>query len=209
MDGIMANSKKATHLQSVPARNGRKDKEEAGIGKLFSGKVSGRATKARKQTKKGKPIDSLPEELKELGDVFAAGQKVYRELDFKVRHAEYQVTDYCVRRFCENYLATGHRHPSIEYRGDKSHFTFIQTSRINLTPDKVEALKLMNVAIDDHTELKGIEINSHAIQEHGLEKKLRAALEHLGMSAAVLEECFELVEKSEIFVMDIEDEEAA
>jgi hypothetical protein len=161
-----------------------------GVSKLFSGKVTERASKPRKQPKKRKPVDSLPEDLKELGDVFAAGKKVYKELDFKVRHAEYQVKDYCVRRFCEIYLATGNRPPSIEYTGDKSHFTFIQTSRINLTHEKVEALRLMDVPIDDQTELKGIDINYRAIQEHGLEKKLRTALENMGVSEQVLEECF-------------------
>ncbi len=190
-----------TRLRSVPSSHPPSPVEE-----LFSGKVTRRAPKAKKQTRKRKPVDALPDELKPLGDVFAAGKKIFKELSFKVGYAEHQVKEYCIKRFCENFAAMGNRPPSIEYTGDESHFTYIQTSRINLTHDKVEALRMLDIPIDRQTELKGIDINYQAIREHGLEKKLRTALEDLGVPEQVLEECFvPRVQLKETFFDNLDD----
>lgn len=204
---LRPNMSKARAHAKVPARHPRKTKtrpalrvvprpEESGqekaggIDELLSGKVTRARPRAKKSRGKKKPTEALPEQLKGLSDVYIAGRKVQKEIDFKVRYAEQQVKEYCTRRFAELYATTGNRPPAVDYQGGQSRFTFIQTARINLTADKAEALREMDLPIDQYTELRGMRINYEAIRSHKLEKKLRTALENMGLSNSILEEIF-------------------
>lgn len=174
---------KKNHLRLVP-------EAEPGVRGLLSGRVIRGKETGRPSRKKRKVTEPLPEDLRELGDVYVAGRKVQKELEFKTRFAEQRVKEYCMRRFAELYADSGKRPPSMDFQGAQSHFTFIQTSRINLTPDKAEALRSMDLPVDRHTELKGLRINYEAIRQHKLEEPLRKALEDMGVPNDVLEQVF-------------------
>jgi hypothetical protein len=159
---------------------------------LLSGKVLAKSGgREAKSKKKAKPVEKLPKEIGELSDVLVAGRKIERELSFKIKYADKQVKDYCLRRFAEHYSETGHRPESMTYEGKRGVFSFVQTRRISLTTEKVEALKLLNLNLDGETELKGLHINFDAIREHRLESKLRDALSEMGVSKSILQECFQ------------------
>jgi hypothetical protein len=176
----------ARKLKSVP-----KSSDYSGVQSLLSGKLSKSRSKTLKgKKKKRKLTEPLPEDLAELGDILVAGRKVEREVDFKLRFAEQKVKEYCLKRFCDRFADTGTRPSSIDYEGKHSHFTYIQTRRITLTPEKAETLRHWKIPIDDYTELQGVRINYRAIAEHKLESKLKEALANLGLSDELLEECF-------------------
>lgn len=172
---------------AAPARP--KLRAVTGLDTILSGKVAPRKRKKRRGAEK-KP-EALPPELGSYGDILAAGRKVQRETDFKLRFAEERIREYCLRRFCEKFAALGRRPDSISYAGPHSHFTFIQTQRIGITPEKVDALRSLGVPMDQYTELKGLRVNFEAIREHRLEEKLRDALSEMGLNNQVLDEVFE------------------
>lgn len=163
-----------------------------GVGELLSGKVSAKPKRAKKGGRK-RLVEAVPEALNGLVEVYVAGRKIEREISFKLRFAEQRVKDYCVRRFAEIYASTGERPSSIDYQGERSQFTFVQTKRTTLTAEKVEALRSLSIPIDDYTELRGLRVNYEAIRRHKLEGSLRKALEEMGVKPEVLEETFEPV----------------
>jgi hypothetical protein len=146
------------------------------------------AGRAEERGDRGPWLD--PDDLADLGDVLVAGRKIEREIEFKVRFASNKVKDYCLRRFCERFAESGHRPESTTYASRNSVFTFIQTKRVTLTPEKVDALKMLKIPVDQFTELKGIRINFEAIRAHKLEQKLRDALAQMGVKKGVLQEVF-------------------
>lgn len=166
--------------------------EQEGLTEILSGKVTRERPPKKKSRKRKTPTEALPGAIAPLADLFVAGRKVEKELEFKIRFAEQKVRDFCVRRFAEIFRTSGTRPPSVDYTGIRSHFSFVQTSKINLTLDKADTLRSMNIPIDDFTELKGVEINYEAIRRLRLESKLapkiREALQNLGLSDAVLNE---------------------
>ncbi|MGZ3686799.1 MAG: hypothetical protein ACXWPM_12000 [Bdellovibrionota bacterium] len=161
-----------------------------GVHELFSGKVTRGPKRGRKAKKKAQPKEALPKDLKKIADLYAAGKTAQKELEFKVRFAEHQVKEFCLRRYAERYAAAGNRPPGVEFQGEKSHFTFVQTSRINLGIDKVGELRELHLPIDEHTELKGIRIDYEAARKHGIAEKLQEAISSLDLSAEAVEECF-------------------
>lgn len=173
---------KSGRLKSVGSRSSVED--------LLSGKVPVDKKASRRKRKKAKPTENLTGDLSTMADLFAAGRRVYKEIEFKVRFAEQRVKDYCLKRFSDIFAQTGVRPPSIDYKGGQSHFTYIQTSRINLTRDKVDALKEMGIPVEKYTVLSGLDINYRAIRDYELEDDLRAALEGMGLDSEVLEEIF-------------------
>lgn len=180
--------KKTPHLEAVDSH--ADSDGEGGVSELLSGKITKEVRKGKKKREQDRPSEPLPGALARLADVYAAGHQVAKELEFKVRYAEQQIKDFCLRRFSQVYAATRQRPSSADYKGKRSEFLFVQTSRTSLTLEKVQALREMNVPIDDHTELQGIKINYDAIRRHGLEGKLKTALSSLGLPNAILEECF-------------------
>jgi hypothetical protein len=161
------------------------------VDQLLSGKVIAPRVAAKKTKKSDRAAEKLPGELAHLGDILVAGRKILREIDFKVRFAEERVKEFCLKRFCERFAESGQRPESVKYAAENSVFTFIQTRKITLTPEKAEALKMMNIPVENHTELKGIHVNFAAIKEHKLEVKLRDALAAMGVKQSVLLECFQ------------------
>lgn len=173
-------------LRSIPGGRG----EGGGFAGILSGKVAHPPKTGKKSRTKRKPTEEIPENLRLLANLYAAGKTVEREVEFKARYAEQRVKEHCVRRFAEVYAASGKRPPSMDYTGDHSRFSFVQTSRTYLTYDKVTALQDIGIAIDRHTELRGLRVNYEAIRRHKLENKLRTALEDMGVSNDIVEECF-------------------
>jgi hypothetical protein len=173
-------------LRAVPTP-GKRERE---LDQLLSGTVAGRKKK-KKGRRAEKPTEELPEELSAFGDILSAGRKIEREVDFKIRYAEQQVRQYCLQRFSERFAATGRRPESVTYVGPHSRFTYVQSQRITLTPEKAEALRSLGIPVDEYTELRGLKINYTAIREHKLEKKLRQALADLGLDRELLDEVFE------------------
>lgn len=180
----------ASARKKKPAAEETPRKSSGGLDRLLSGKVE-TAKKRKKSRKKEAVVELLPEPLRRLSDVMTAGRKVEKELSFKIRYSEQKIKDHCIRRFCENYAAAGHRPASAEYAGNHSRFTFVQTRKLYLTSEKVEALKMMGVPIDDYTALTGLTINYDAIRQHHLEFKLRTALQRLEVPEEVLDEIFQ------------------
>lgn len=178
-----------TDVASLPAR--KADASDTAIDELLRGKVIARPKATKDKGKKKKTTEKLPEELQELADVLVAGRKIDREIQFKVNFAHQKIQEYCLRRFAERFMETGHRPESTTYATEKSVFSFIQTRRITLTTEKTDALKMLHVSLDGQTELKGLKVNFDAIREHKLEYKLRDALKSIGVSPAVLVECFQ------------------
>jgi len=162
------------------------------VDQLFSGQVRPRKP-SRHSSRRKKPTEALPADLAPLADVFVAGRKIEKEIEFKIRFAEHQIKDFCLRRFAELFATTGRRPPSIDYEGSQSRFTFIQTGRINLTYEKSEALRAMGLPMEQWTELKGLRVNTAALARHELEGRLREALEAMRLPEETLEECFEPV----------------
>lgn len=161
------------------------------VDQLLSGKTLRSGVRESRGRKPAKTVEKLPPEIAELADVLVAGRKIEREIRFKLEYAEKRVKDYCRQRFAEIYAATGNRMSSGSFAGDRSSFTFIQTRRISLTQEKVAALEALDVSVEGETELRGIRINYEAIRMHRLEKKLRDALEGMGVSREILAECFQ------------------
>lgn len=177
-------------------KNGKpaKKNEEPAISPLFSGKITREAPRGRRAKKQTKPVETLKSKLAELGEIYAAGKMVQKELAFKVEYAEQRIKDHCLRRYAEVYAATGKRPESLDFASRHSRFMFIQTDRTWLTLERVEELRAMNVNIDAHTELRGIRINYEAIRRHGVEKGLQKALHEamvkMNVSQDILDECF-------------------
>jgi hypothetical protein len=171
----------------------------SGVDELLSGRVVRRPRVERQRKRKERRVEKLPEPLAELGDVLVAGRKISREIDFKLRFAERRIKDHCLRRFAEEYAKSGRRPEAATYEGANSVFTFIQTRRINLSEEKIEALRSKGIDLSGETELKGLRIDFTAIREHGLEARLREALQGMGVSQEVL---------LEVFVPDVQLKEA-
>lgn len=174
-------------LRSVPGGAGARP---AGVASLLSGKVGDRGKRPRRSRKPERRPEELPGEMRVFGDLLAAGKKVEREVDFKLRFAEQRIREFCLRRFCEKFALTGRRPDSISYVGPHSRFTYTQTRRIAMTPERADALRDMGFPIDEHTELRGLRINYEAIREHKLESRLKEALEGMGLDQEILDECF-------------------
>jgi hypothetical protein len=170
----------------------QEDKAEDGgeLSSLFSGKMTDRTGKRKKSKKRERAVELLPEDYRAVADVLAAGKAIEKEIKTKIGYSEQRIKEYCIKRFCEKFASTGHRPTSGRYAGNKSRFTFIQTKKIYLTPEKADALRSMNVPIDEFTELMGIDIDYSAIKANHLEFKLRAALEKMNVPQEVLDECF-------------------
>lgn len=180
----MANNGKAIKKEKTDSET------DQHLDELLSGKISQATGRKKKSKKRERAVELLPARLRKLADVLAAGKAIKKEIDTKTSLSEQHVKEYCVKRFCERFAATGHRPPSTIYAGNKSRFTFIQTKRTYLSQEKADALQMLNIPIDDYTELSGLEVDYAAIKEHKLELKLRDALERMDVPAKVLDDCF-------------------
>ncbi|HLD99739.1 MAG TPA: hypothetical protein VJB59_05740 [Bdellovibrionota bacterium] len=172
-------------LRAIP---GGKQRGSA-VGDLLSGKVP-RAPRAARQRKREVPPQELPKDIEKISNLFAAARTIKKEVETKEAWAKDRINDFCLRDFCHRYAATDRRPPSIEYVTNHSKFKFVLTSRTTLTPDKEDALRDLDIELQEHTQLAGLEINYSAIRQHGLEGKLRDALESLDVDKGILDECF-------------------
>ena len=179
-----------SHLRAIPGgRNAGLEEGRSEVGQLLSGRVS-RAPKPKRGRKREVPPQPLPKEIQALANVYAAQKTLEKELGFKGKFAEQKVKDYCVREYVHRFATQERKPPSLDFTADHAHFKFIMTMRTTLTPEKIDYLSSRNIAIDKYTELRGIRVNYDAIRQHGLEKKLRSALESMNVAKGVLEEVF-------------------
>ena len=163
----------------------------AGISGLFSGKMAAPVKSEKKSKSKSKPIEELPEELHPQAEVFISGKLVMKAIEKKIEVSQSQVKNWCVKRFADVYAKTGTRPATSTVVGGSAQFDFIQTKRIYLNPDRVQAMRDLGVDIDSWTEIKGVNINYEAIKRHGLEQKLQTALSKMDVSEAILGEIFQ------------------
>jgi len=182
---------------STPASRKRRPEPKINVTKadqledILSGKISEKTTRKKKGKTRQRAVELLPSQLRQIADVLAAGRVIKKEIDTKISLSEQRVREYCVRRFCERFAATGRRPSSTIYAGSKSRFTFIQTQKIHLTPEKADALRMMNIPIDDYTELTGVDIDYAVIKANNLEFKLKTALSQMDVPEKVLNEIFQ------------------
>lgn len=163
--------------------------EEAGVPGLFTGRVR-RTTEGTKRPRREPAPREIPRELQPIANLFAAGRIVEKEIKFKADYAKQEIDEFCVRDFARRYIAEHRRPVSADYIANHARFKFVMTTRTTMNVGKVDALKSMNIPIEEHTELRDLQINYSAIRQHGLEKKLIEALETMHIPQAVLNECF-------------------
>ncbi len=184
-------------LRAIP---GGKSSERAGargarssaatpIDDLLSGKVT-RTTEARGRKKGQVAPQELPKNVSAIANLFAAGRTIDKEMRFKLDYAKQKLEDFCLSDWISKFVATRKRPSSIDYSANHSRFKFVMTSRTTLTQEKVDELKDLGLPIDEHTVLRGLQVNYDAIRQHGLEGKLREALASLNVKKGVLEEIF-------------------
>lgn len=125
-----------------------------------------------------------------MANLFVAGRVVEKEIKFKADYAKQEVDRYCMQDFVRRCIAANRRPSSVEYVTSHARFKFVLTTRTTMTVEKTEALKDLNIPIEDYTELRDMQISYDAVKEHGLEKKLREALESMKVSRAVLDDVF-------------------
>lgn len=174
-------------LRAIPG--GREGVRRTAVTELLSGRVP-KARAAKKRRKREVPPQELPKEFAPLSNVFAAGRTIDKEMKYKIDYAKSRIEDFCLRDWIKRFAATNRKPPSVDYTSDHSKFKFVMTTRTTLTHEKVEELRHLGIAIDEHTILSDIEINYDAIKQHRLENKLRDALEAMNVSAGVLDEVF-------------------
>lgn len=162
----------------------------SGLAGLFSGKVGAPTVNgaSKSKSKKVKPVEEVPTELKAHTEVMVAGKMIAKAVEKKVAAATDAVKSWSMSRFAEIWSMTGTRPATFEVHGGIATFDFIQTKRIFLTPERVQAVRDLGVNIDEWTDIKGVNINYEAIKRHGLEEKLQEALGSMGLSDAVLGE---------------------
>jgi len=157
------------------------------VGGLFSTKVAEVfPTKKKASSGKAKPIEEIDEALIPEAMVFTSGKMILKLIAAKIEVSENKVKDWCLRKFAENYARTGVRPSTFEVIGGQAKFQFVPTSRIHLTPERVQALRLLNIDVDSWTTLEGITIDYDALQRHGLEAQLQKAIEGMNLSEAIL-----------------------
>ena len=176
---------------SFPVEPSQPKPTGAGLSGLFSGKVAAPTLGAKKAKGKSKPIEEIPAELVPHTEVMVAGKMVTKRIENKIKAATDAVKFWCMQRFADVFAATGSRPATSTVIGGKAKFDFIQTKRIYLTPDRVQAVRDMGVDIDRWTDIKGVNINYEAIKRHGLEASLETALSSMGVTQAILEEIFQ------------------
>lgn len=185
---ISALNPKSAALKSVPKDEPTQPKPTGGVAGVFSSKVAAPTLGAKKAKGKSKPLSEIPAELVPHAEVMVAGKMVNKRIENKIKAATDAVKSWCLQKFAEVYAATGSRPATTTVIGGKAKFDFIQTKRIYLSPDRVQAVRDMGVDIDNWTDIKGVNINYEAIKRHGLESKLQEALGSMGISDAILGE---------------------
>jgi len=163
--------------------------KSSAVGELLSGKVP-RAKRAPRKKKAEVPAQELPSSIAKIANLFAAARTIKKEIESKEKYSMSRLGDFCLHDFVHRAVLSERRPGSVDYASEYSKFKFVLTSRTTLTPEKEEALKDMRIPLSDHTRLAGIEINYQAIKAHGLENKLREALEAMDVDSSVLDECF-------------------
>lgn len=108
----------------------------------------------------------------------------------KADYARQELERFCIGELAKLFAAVNRRPPSINYHARHSRFKFVLTERTTLTPEKLEALREMNIDLKEHTEIRGIHVNYDVIRENRLETKLRDALASIHVSEAILEQLF-------------------
>jgi hypothetical protein len=157
------------------------------VGGLFSTKVASVAPTAKKSANgKPKPLEEIDKALIPETEVFISGKMILKLITKKIKKSEYYVKDWCLQRFAQNYARTGVRPKSFEVIGGNAKFEFIPTSRIYLNPERVQALRDLNIDVDSWTTIEGIVIDYEALQRHGLEAQLQKAIEGMNLSEAIL-----------------------
>jgi len=164
-------------------------KEQSAVGELLSGRVS-KAPRTPRKKKAEIPAQELPKEVAKLANLFAAARTIKKEIESKEQYARNRLDEFCLRDFARRAALSDRRPGSIDYSSDYAKFKFVLTSRTTLTPEKEEALTDLGLPLGEQTRLAGIEINYEAIRAHGLEEKLRQALESMDIDKSILDECF-------------------
>jgi hypothetical protein len=175
-------------LRTIPG--GRASQAETGaLDELFQTTLTQARSKKKRHKGEIPPVE-FPGELAKICDLYAAGKSVLKEIDFKVDFAAQKLREYALKNFVRLFASIKKKPPSIDYIGRHSRLKFVQTHRTTLTLEKTNQLRSMGIPIDEYTELTGIDINMNEIRRHGLTDKLRDGLAEMGVSKAVLDECF-------------------
>ena len=183
----MADSK-ARKLRSIPGGKEKPARDDRAVEELLSGRVRERP-KSRTR-KKELPAEEIPKQLQKLADVFAAARSIEKEIRVKGEYARQQLDRFWRDQLAKQYALINRRPANRTFIGKHSKFKFVFTERTTLTPEKIEELKEMDIPIEEHTEVRGVQISYNAIRQHGLVNKLRDALSQMHLPKGVLEEVF-------------------
>lgn len=178
-----ARSKKTTKTTTSKGKGSKKAAGGDAIDDLFSA-VPGK----KKSSSKSKKDDAiLPDDLKEICDIYVSAKVVTKAVESKGKLAEKKIKEHVIGEWCEKFVATGVRPPTCTYHGDETQFDFIQTKRIDMNPGKLKGLQMLGfdpLEEDDegerkHVHLTGMSIDLELVRKLGgnaLQDKVKAAL---------------------------------
>jgi hypothetical protein len=173
--------KKSSKSKSKSKAKSNKAKGGDMLDDLLGGNV---VEKPKKSSSSKKDSADLPDELKDTCDLYVSCKVVEKAIEGKAKLARAKINDYCIDRFCEKWIKTGAKPPTTTYHGEETQFDFTQTSRIDMRPDKIKALKMIGfdaMETDDdgnkkHLTVDSITVNMDVARKEGKEQELLAAL---------------------------------
>lgn len=134
----------------------------------------------RNGNKKGTATVALTDkDMRKAADAIIAGRQKIKDITEELKRAEEIFKDFGRSEFVKGFAATGAPPASVTYESDGGTLCYIQTSRINMTPEKRQAMRDVGFPIDAHVTVGEVKIDFPKVVELGLEKKLMAALKGL------------------------------
>jgi len=140
----------------------------------------------------------LPEDYQDDIKLFVSGKIVTKSVVAKCKESEKRIKQYALKKWCNDFVSSSKRPPSVRFY-DKSgnEFTFVQTSGVSVSEEKISSVRAMGVDIDPYLKTESITLNLTMLRKHGLEDNFIKFLKNIGKSLVKSAEGSSLLEKKE------------
>lgn len=176
-------SKKSSSKSSSKKGASKKSAPVSDMDDLFSGTPAGKSSKSKPK----KDSAQLPDDLKESCDIFVSSKVVTKAVESKGKLAENRIKEYAIDEWCGKFVEDGTRPLTCTYHGNDTQFDFIQTKRIDMSPNKLKGLQMIGFdPLEENDEgekryvtLSGMHIDLEAVRKAGgkeFQDKMKAAL---------------------------------
>lgn len=176
----------------------KKASQKSSAGGLFSGKAKPAASKKSSKTR---TVVQLTGDAATALAVMVAGKVATSAIKKKTSMAEARAKKAAVDDWCETFARTGARPDITTYEGDGgATFDLVVSRAISVTQERVKALELLGINLEDHTEATRLKVDVKALEKHGLLEKLQEFIEKECTDAQVAEIFEPVVELEDTFL---------